>query len=123
MSIVPLSPGRCCRQRRGGDRHRRYLERRCHLLIANADAPLSVDYLHFETSDDLAQFADHWRSFPTKLRLPANPRRQMERIYRIPLIVRGYQPATMADIEMARIAYNRDYPRYPQYEGDTGNLP
>jgi hypothetical protein len=87
-----------------------------HLLIANADGPVSVDYLHFETSDDLAQFADHWRTFPTKVRFPANLRRQMERSYRNPLIARGYQPATMADIEMARIAYNPDNPHYPQYE-------
>jgi hypothetical protein len=90
-----------------------------HLLTANPDSPRSVDYLHFGTSDDLAQFADHWRSFPTKVRFPANLRCQMGRSYRNPLIARGYKPATMADIETARIAYNLDYPRYPQYEGNT----
>jgi hypothetical protein len=89
------------------------------VMIRNADAIEQTYYVLCRNTDAYAVVADAWKDAPMKVAFPLlhgrGPlsRKPIGGSFRNPLVLaKGYKPASMTDLELARIAYNTDYPGY-----------
>jgi hypothetical protein len=89
------------------------------VLINNADALMQRHYVLCSNTDAYAMVADAWKDAAAKVTFPLlHGGRSLSRVpfggtFRNPLVtLKQYDPASQADLELARTAYIFDYPKY-----------
>ena len=88
------------------------------MLIGDASVVETTHYVTCDDTDSFARFADQWKdtlgiAFPRLHGGHILTREPVGGSFRNPAVIgKRLAPASLADVELARICYNRDYPEY-----------